>query len=178
MGKCVTLLSAAVLACGTGLMAQTGHADRMTGAGSPDQTFMTKAAQGGIAEVALGKLAKDHAENQAVKDFGQKMVDDHSKANDELKSIASKKNVTLPTDLDAKDKATYDRLSKLNGAAFDKAYMRDMVTDHRKDVAEFQRESNKGKDSDVKSWAAKTLPTLQEHLRLAENADKKVVAEK
>ena len=85
------------------------------------------------------------------------MVDDHSKAGDDLKSLASQKNVTLPTDMDAKSKATYDRLSKLNGAAFDKAYMRDMVSDHRKDVAEFKKEANSGKDPDVKSWASLRL---------------------
>jgi putative membrane protein len=177
MRKCLTLLTFAAFTGGIGLT-QTGSAERMTGAGSPDRTFMTKAAQGGMAEVQMGKLAKDNAENQAVKDFGQKMVDDHSKANDELKSLASQKNVTLPTDLDAKDKATYDRLSSLKGAAFDKAYMRDMVTDHRKDVAEFQRESSRGKDSDVKAWAGKTLPTLQEHLKMAQDTDKKVMAGK
>ena len=117
----------------------------------------------------LGKLAQDHASSQAVKDFGQHMVDDHSKANDELKSLAQQKNVTLPADLDAKDKATIDRLSKLNGAAFDRAYMRDMVADHKKDIAEFQKESNSGLDADVKAWASKTLPTLQQHLQLAES---------
>ncbi len=136
--------------------------------GGADQQFMMKAAQGGMAEVELGRLAKDHASNQAVKDFGQQMVDDHSKANDELKDLASRKSVTLPTDVNAKDKATMDRLSKMNGAAFDRAYMRDMVMDHKKDVAEFQKEANSGMDPDVKSWAAKTLPTLQHHLQMAQ----------
>jgi putative membrane protein len=179
MSKSVTLLAAVALVGGTALLAQkTGSAERMNGPGSPDHTFMMKAAQGGMAEVEMGKLAKDNAENQAVKDFGQKMVDDHSKANDELKDLASKKNVTLPTDVDAKDKATHDRLANLKGAAFDKAYMRDMVADHRKDVAEFKREANSGKDPDVKAWAAKVLPTLEEHLRLAESTHRKVLGEK
>ena len=177
MKHCVTLLAAVALAGGTALMAQSGSAERMTG-NNPDQAFMMKAAQGGMAEVQLGNLAKDHAESQAVKDFGQRMVNDHTKADDELKSLASQKNCTLPADLDAKDKATYDRLSKLNGAAFDKAYMRDMVTDHRKDVAEFRHESQMGSDPDVKAWAGKTLPTLEEHLKLAESTDKSVGSEK
>ncbi len=147
-----------------------GSSDRMKSdmTASSDQQFMMKAAQGGMAEVELGKLAKDHASSQAVKNFGQQMSDDHGKANDELKDLASKKNVTLPAEVNAEDRATMDRLSKLNGKAFDRAYMRDMVTDHKKDVAEFEKEANSGMDPDVKAWAAKTLPTLQHHLEMAQ----------
>lgn len=134
-----------------------------------DQHFMMKAAQGGMAEVQLGKLATQNASSQAVKDFGQKMVDDHSKANDELKGLAARKNVTLPTSLDPQDQATMDRLSKLNGPAFDRAYMRDMVVDHKKDIADFRKEANSGADSDVKTWASNTLPTLQQHLQMAQS---------
>lgn len=170
----VTMLATAALVSGTALMAQTGTAERMTNSGSPDQTFMNKAAQGGMAEVKLGSLAKDHAKSQSVKDFGQRMVDDHTKANEELKSLAAKKNVTLPTDVDAKDQAIYDRLAKLNGAAFDKAYMRDMVTDHRKDVSEFRHEAASGKDPDVKAWAGKTVTTLEDHLKAAQECEQKV----
>ena len=177
----VTLLAAGALALGSALAAQdqaqstkTGAADRMTGQGSPDQAFMMKAAQGGMAEVELGNVAKSNAENQAVKDFGQRMIDDHTKANDELKSIAEQKGVTLPTSLDAKDQATKDKLSGEHGAAFDRAYMADMVKDHKKDIAEFQREANNGKDPDVKAFAQKTLPVLREHLRLAESTDAQV----
>src|SRR5207237_37791 len=85
------------------------------------------------------------------------------------------KNITLPTDSGAKHKATKDRLAKLSGAAFDKAYMQEMLNDHRKDVSEFQKESRSGKDPDVKAWAAKTLPTLEEHLRLAQTASRGAV---
>jgi putative membrane protein len=139
-----------------------------------DNTFVTKAAEGGMAEVKLGNLAKDKASDAAVKSFGQQMVDDHSKANDELKSLASKKGITLPSDVSAKDKAEYDRLSKLSGADFDKAYMRLMVSDHHTDVNEFKRESEHGTDSDVKAWAAKTLPTLEHHLQMAESTNGQV----
>jgi putative membrane protein len=135
---------------------------------SADHEFVMEAARGGLAEVELGKLASDKASSDQVKQFGQRMVTDHGKANDELKEIAEKKNITLPTDLSAKDKSTHDRLSKLSGAAFDRAYMQEMVSDHRKDVNEFRRESQSGKDPDVKAWAAKTLPTLEEHLKLAQ----------
>src|SRR5436190_874578 len=113
-------------------------------AGAADQAFAKEAAAGGLAEVALGTLAKDKASNADVKAFGDRMVTDHSKANDELKQWASSKNVTLPSDLDAKAKATQDRLSKLSGDAFDKAYMKDMVADHKTDVAAFKKESTSG----------------------------------
>jgi putative membrane protein len=142
---------------------------------SSDQTFVKKAAQGGLAEVELGKLASDKASNQQVKDFGKKMVDDHGKANDELKSLAQSKNITLPTDLSAQDKALRDRLAKLSGAAFDRAYMQAMLKDHRTDVSEFRTESKKaGADPDVKQWAAKTLPTLESHLKMAQDDSKAV----
>lgn len=122
----------------------------------------------------MGQLAKDHAQNQAVKDFGQRMVDDHTKAGDELKGIAQQKGMTLPTSLDAKDQATFDRLSQLNGAEFDRAYMADMVRDHKTDIADFKREADRGTDADLKAFASKTLPTLQEHLSMAEKADAQV----
>ena len=139
-----------------------------------DQKFVMDAAKGGMAEVELGKLAQDKASNDQVKNFGKRMVDDHSKANDELQTLAKNKSITLPTDLDPKDKATKDRLSKLSGPAFDRAYMAAMLQDHKKDVSEFKHESTSGRDPDVKSFASKTLPTLEEHLKLAQDAEKAV----
>jgi len=144
---------------------QQQSADRMD---KSDSDFVTKAAQGGMAEVKLGQLAASKGSSQEVKDFGQKMVTDHGKANDQLKEIASKKGMTLPTDIDASAQATYDRLSKLDGAAFDKAYIADMVKDHKTDVAEFKRESTRGMDSDLKSFASSTLPIIQGHLDMAQ----------
>jgi len=143
------------------------------GAGS-DRTFVMNAAKGGLAEVELGRLAADKGSSDDVKKFGQRMVTDHSKANDELKSLAQQKNITLPTAIDAKDKALHDRLAKLSGAAFDRAYMQHMLADHRKDVNEFKHESTMGKDPDVKAWASKTLPTLEDHLKLAQDTNKAV----
>lgn len=130
---------------------------------SADETFAKKAAAGGMAEVKLGQLAEERGSNPAVKNFGRRMVQDHSKANDELKSTTSRENVELPTDMDKSDQATYDRLSKLSGDAFDKAYARDMVKDHSKDVSEFQKEAKNGRDENIKNFAAQTLPTLQSH---------------
>ena len=141
-----------------------------------DQAFAKEAAIGGILEVDLGNLAKQNASSADVKQFGDRMVTDHSKANDELKQWASSNNVTLPTELDARHKAAMDRLSKLNGAAFDKAYMKDMVSDHKQDVAKFKKESTSGKNADLKAWAGKTLPTLQDHLKMAQDTAAKVGA--
>src|SRR5262249_54838049 len=101
---------------------------------SPDQHFVMEAAKGGMAEVELGQLAADKASNPKVKEFGQRMATDHGKANDELKSLAAKKNITLPTLPDTKQKATHDKLASHTGAEFDRAYMKDMLADHRKDV--------------------------------------------
>ncbi len=139
-----------------------------------DNTFVMNAAKGGMAEVELGKLAVQKASSDQVKQFGQRMVDDHGKANDELKALAQQKNITVPSEIDAKHKAEIDRLSKLSGAAFDREYMRAMLMDHRKDVNEFRVESKSGKDADVKAWAAKTLPTLEEHLKQAQDTNRAV----
>jgi putative membrane protein len=133
------------------------------------------AARGSMAEVELGRLATQKASSPEVKQFGQRMVDDHTKANDELKTLAQSKSITIPTDLDAKHQATRDRLSKLSGAAFDRAYMQEMVADHRKNVNEFRKQSQSGKDAEVKAWAAKTLPTLEEHLKMAQSASRGAV---
>jgi putative membrane protein len=139
-----------------------------------DAHFAKEAAQGGMAEVKLGQLAQEKGSNDLVKSFGKRMVDDHSKANDKLKEVASRESITLPNDLSAKDQATYDRLSKLNGASFDRAYARDMVKDHETDVAAFQKEANGGKTDSLKSFASETLPTLQDHLKQAKEMMKNV----
>jgi putative membrane protein len=139
-----------------------------------DRAFVKEAAIGGMAEVEFGNLAKEKASSADVKQFGDRMVTDHGKANDELKAWAQQKNVTLPTELDAKHKATHDRLSKLSGDTFDKAYMREMVSDHEKDVAAFKKESSAAHDPDLKAWVTKTLPTLEDHLKMAHETYKKV----
>jgi putative membrane protein len=135
---------------------------------SMDKKFVMEAAMGGMAEVELGRLATERGMSDEVKQFGQRMVDDHSKANEELMQVASAKGMTLPTTLDAKHQAMVDKMSKMSGAAFDKAYKQEMLKDHRKDVASFEREAGKGMDAEVKGFAAKTLPTLKEHLSMIE----------
>ncbi|HEX6895170.1 MAG TPA: DUF4142 domain-containing protein [Bryobacteraceae bacterium] len=141
-----------------------------------DKTFMNRAAEGGVAEVKLGQLAQEKASNQAVKDFGQRMATDHQKANDQLKSLASSKNVTLPDSMSAKDQVLYNRLSKLSGDQFDREYMRAMVQDHKTDVNEFRRETERAKDPDVRAFASGTLPVLEHHLQLAEQTSGQVGA--
>jgi putative membrane protein len=140
-------------------------------------SFAKKAAIGGMAEVELGRLAAEKGSNDRVKQFGQRMVDDHSKANDELKQAASAAGIELPSEIDGKSKATIEKLSKLSGAAFDKAYMADMVEDHEHDVAEFTKAA-KSPDSPVGSFAGKTLPTLREHLKMAKDVDQEVAGAK
>lgn len=133
-----------------------------------DVQFVKNAAEGGMAEVKLGELATHNGDNTTVKDFGKRMINDHTAANDKLKAIASKDGITVPSDLSARDRATYERLSKLQGAAFDKAYARLMVKDHQEDIAEFKHEANSDTNREVKMFASDTLPTLEEHFRLAQ----------
>ncbi len=125
--------------------------------------FMTKAASAGTMEVQLGQLAQDQAQNQRVKDFGAMMVRDHTKANDELKSLASTKNVTLSDSLMPEHKRHVTELQNKKGAAFDKAYMTMMVQDHQKDIQEFEKASNNLSDGEIKAFATRTLPVLRAH---------------
>jgi putative membrane protein len=139
-----------------------------------DETFVIKAAKGSMAEVELGKLAVEKGASDEVKKFGQRMVDDHGKAGDELKTLAQNKHITLPAGIDPQEKALHDRLAALSGPSFDRAYMQAMIADHRKDLNEFRTESKLGKDADVKGWAAKTLPMIEEHVKLAQNTTRAV----
>ncbi len=131
---------------------------------SKDVAFATEAAQGGAAEVKMGKLAAEKASDADVKAFGQMMVDDHSKANEQLMEVAKEKGMTLPSEPSPKQQATYDKLSAMSGADFDKAYVKTMMKDHEEDVKAFEKESMKGKDEKIKSFATETLPTLKGHL--------------
>lgn len=142
---------------------QTGMAN-MT---SQDRNFLQDAAMGGLMEVELGRVAAQKGTSDAVKQFGQRMVDDHSKANSDLMSLASSKGITLPTTLDEKHQKELTKISAMSGAEFDRAYSKMMLSDHVKDVSEFEKQSTKGTDADLKAFASKTLPTLQEHLQLA-----------
>ena len=126
--------------------------------------FVADAATGGMMEVELGNLAQQKAKNQRVKDFGKMMVDDHTQANNNLKDIASRKNITVPAAITDDQKKEMEKLSKKSGADFDKAYVDMMVDDHKKDIAAFKKASGNVGDNDIKNFATSTLPTLQKHL--------------
>lgn len=133
---------------------------------SPDRDFAIKAAHDGAAEVALGRLAAAQAQSQAVKTFGQRMVDDHTRAGEALKTAARQDGIDLPADAASKPADTA-ALADLRGAAFDRAYAKRMVEDHEKAVALFRGAARNDGSSNLKAFAQKTLPTLEEHLRMA-----------
>jgi putative membrane protein len=130
--------------------------------------FVSTAVLDGMTEIELGKLAQRQAQDPAVKDFGARMVKDHTAAGEKLKPIADAKGIVLPSGIDKSHQKDVDKLAKKSGADFDKAFMDHMVTDHRKVVKEFQKEAKSAKDADVQQFASSTLPTIEEHLRLAQ----------
>ncbi len=135
-----------------------------------DTEFAVAAADGGMLEVQLGELAQSNALSPQIKEFGKKMVDDHGKANAELKALAETKNITLPQTLGEKNLRKYNELRGKSGQEFDKAYSKLMVEDHEDDIDEFKKEADEGKDADLKSWASGKVPTLEHHLEMAKAA--------
>ncbi|MGE5209290.1 MAG: DUF4142 domain-containing protein [Alphaproteobacteria bacterium] len=159
---CVLALAFGAMRLGGVASAKTTSTDEGSSLSAEDKTFMKKAAKGGMMEVSLGNLAEQNAQSDDVKSFGKRMVTDHGKANDQLKSIASKKGVQLSG-------------KEHNGKwTSDKAYMDMMVKDHEKDLAEFKEEANMGSDSDVKKFADTTAKVIQEHLDLAKETQAKL----
>ena len=136
---------------------------------NPDGKFMTTLATGGANEIGLSQTALSKSSNDEVKQFAQKMIDDHTQAGNDLKTLADSKMVTLPMTMDAKHMALNTKLSGMSGSAFDMEYMKAMVKDHEMTVALLQKESTSGKDADAKAFAAKLLPTVQEHLEMAKS---------
>lgn len=133
-----------------------------------DAEFAVEAADGGMLEVELGTLAITKAASPEVKQFAQKIVDEHTKANNELKALAQKKNITLPTTLGNEHQRKLEKLREKTGAEFDKEYMDLMVKDHKEDVKEFEEQAEDGNDPEIKEWASSKLPTLRNHLEEAE----------
>lgn len=132
-----------------------------------DRKFVQDAAAAGMAEVMLGKLGQQRAAHADVKQYAQHMVNDHTKSNDELMALAQAKSLKLPALPTATQQRLHDRMAKLEGAEFDRMYMAQMLGDHRKAVALFQKQARSGQDTELKAFAAKTLPTLQDHLKQA-----------
>jgi putative membrane protein len=141
-----------------------------------DRTFLNQAVDGGMAEVELGRLALQKAADTAVKRFGQRMIDEHSKANDALRQLAAREGVDLPKAPSERNRDWKRRLAGLSGSSFDRAYMSDMVTDHEEEVAAFQRESNWARDPQVKSFATRCLPALREQLKNAQEISAKTTS--
>jgi putative membrane protein len=137
-----------------------------------DRKFVNTTAEAGAAEVAMGRLAQDHAGSSDVKGFAARMVSDHQKAGDQLKAIAVTKGLTPPDQLSKHDQRDLDKLSKLQGADFDRAYVKSQLSAHKDAVALFGSESKSGKDADLKQFASSTLPTLQDHLQMAQQLSK------
>ena len=133
-----------------------------------DDAFVQKAAMGGIAEVEAGNLAQQKGASDSVKQYGAQIVTDHTKANDELKQIASSKSISVPTAPDAKHQAAKGALEAKSGAAFDRSFKAQMIADHKTTIALFERESKSGSDPELKAFATKTLPDLQGHLTMAQ----------
>jgi putative membrane protein len=139
-----------------------------------DSEFAIEAADGGMMEVQLGELAKTNAASADVKKFGATMVEEHGKANDELKALATQKNITLPMSLSDEKQKKMDELSKKKGAEFDKDYISFMVDDHKDDISKFEEAASDAKDAEVKAWAAGKVPALKHHLEMAQTLNEKM----
>jgi len=143
-----------------------------------DADFAMEAAEGGIMEILLGKLAETNASSMDVKELGRDMVTDHNVANEELEALAKRKNISLPTALTRNKEKVYDRFTRKKGKKFDKCYTRYMVKDHKRDIKCFKKEADKGNDAEMKAWAKGKVPVLERHLDLAKNACEAVKKEK
>lgn len=132
-----------------------------------DNTFAMDVAQNNMAEIALAKMAAQKSKNADVKRFAQRVIADHTKVGQELKQVATTKKITMPADVKPEQKQTHDRFMTLSGADFDREFMSVMAENHDKSVTSFQGEANNGTDPELKAFASKTLPTLQEHQRMA-----------
>lgn len=152
-------------------LAAAGSAFSADAVSKKDQAFFTKAAAGGLFEVEVGKLAESRATDPQVKSYGAMLVKDHGAANDELKALASRKGAQLPAALPTDQQKKVDKLARSKN--FDKDFIREVgLKDHKSDIALFEKASKGASDPDVKAFAAKTLPTLQQHHQHAQGLDK------
>jgi putative membrane protein len=137
-----------------------------------DKTFLINAAKADMTEAHEGQIAENQGVSDQIKSFGRTLDQDHTQNFQQLQTLATKLGVTLPTGIDTEKIATIKQMEHLKGAAFDRAFARDEVTTHKQAIAEFKREAEHGSDPDVKAFAQQTIPTLQKHLDLAEQAEK------
>jgi putative membrane protein len=178
MKTMAALTGLVLLAAGITLQAQTNPNKPQGQLSEKDYHFVENAARGGMTEVQMGQLAQQKGISPTVRSFGARMVTDHTKINDELKQIAAKKGATLPAQLSHGEKSDLEKLQKETGTDFDKTYAHFMVRDHKEDVKEFEKAAKDLEDPDLKAFAQKTLPVLQQHLQLAEQMEAAVKKEK
>jgi putative membrane protein len=168
-GKLMSRSAAATLGMtlvAVGLVMTVPRADAGPTVCTDDCNFIQAASQGGMTEVKLGELASTSGQRDDVKEYGQRMVKDHTSINDNLKALAAQKEVILTDSLDAKHQGMVDKMSALTGSNFDNAYIACMVKDHKADAKAFKSESSATKDADVKSFVDKTIPVVHEHMKL------------
>jgi len=134
---------------------------------APEKEFLANTARGGMLEVQLGNIAAQKASSEDVKQFGERMATDHSQLGQKLQQLASNLGFSLPPDLKPEQQNLVSRLEKLTGKTFDREYIKEMVSDHAKDVSEFERAVSQASNADIKQFASDALPTLREHLKLA-----------
>ena len=159
------ILTASLVAALTGVVSAASAKEQ------PGQKFITKAIEGNLAEVQLGQLAQQKGASDGVRNFGQQLATDHTAANQRATAVAGQMGVTPPSEPDKQQKAVYDRMSKLSGDAFDRQFVKHMVDDHKKDIAEYQKEAKRRNDP-AAGYASETLPTLQQHLQTAQSLAK------
>ena len=137
-----------------------------------DKMFVRKALQGGLTEVQLGQLTLQKSDNSQVKEFAQRMVDDHTKLGEQMKPIAQQLGVGVPDQPSKKDRQLIAKMQALSGSAYDQAYIKDMVKDHKQDLSEFQTEASSGQDQTVKDAATQGSKVIAEHLQMAQQLAK------
>ena len=167
------LARALAAATNLGFMAHSALAQAVA---EQEQEFAQKAAEGGLIEVQLGELAQQQAKDEQVIQFGERMVQDHGRANEKLMAIAEQKAIQLPQELSGDAQQKYEEMQQLSGAEFDEAYMDEMVEDHEKDIELFEQQVESGKDPDLRAFAEETLPTLREHMELATQVQSQITA--
>lgn len=159
-------LAALGMAAVLGYAAQADKGGQSTLA-KEDRTFIMDAAQGGMKEAQMGKLAQEKGQSDGVKEFGKRLEADHSKASQQLMSIAQKNGVNVPASLDKKHQGEVDKFAKMKTTDFDRQFAKHMVDDHQKDIKKFRRQADKGQNAELKQFASQTVPTLEEHLKMA-----------
>ncbi|MBS1148493.1 MAG: putative outer membrane protein [Myxococcaceae bacterium] len=151
---------------------EAGKAEEQKKLSRRDKEFVIDAAIGGLAEVELGKLAQEQGQSQDVKDLGERLLKEHEKANRELEAAVAPYDVMLPTRMDSEHQRDYDKLKAMKGADFDNAFARHIVKDHEKTIKLFKKQAKSGEAKELKEYATRTIPVLEEHLKIARDLAK------